>query len=191
MSDNRFPAAEHYRPAALRSPLLPGIASGVLLLAATLFAASAIAGGEATQGMWVMCAFFLLPGIGLGRAALLSRNNANTPEKVPGQEPEKRTVTGLYPIMVSLTSVYCWILLIGLQVFTAINGQTPDNIKWYVTLGIALAASVFMRFHGNTVLQRQFAGTAPGAVTLTATQSLGVVLFVVAAGLYFSWLMFW
>ena len=39
----------------------------MLLLAATLFAVSAITGGETTQGMWVMCAYFLLPVIGLGK----------------------------------------------------------------------------------------------------------------------------
>jgi hypothetical protein len=62
----------------------------VLLLAATLFAVSAITGGEATEGMWVMCAFFLLPVIGLGQAALLSQNNPTYQKQCPWRSSSTR-----------------------------------------------------------------------------------------------------
>ena len=176
-----------------RSPLLPGLASLVLLLAAALFGISAISGGEATQGMWVVSAVFLVPAVVLGRAAMRSRRSQAPPNDTldPELETAKHTGHGMYPILVSLISVYCWILVIGMQVFAAINGGTPDNTKWYVTLGIAVAALLFMQFHGNAVLQRNFAGTSPRATTLTPVQSIGIVAFVIGAGVYLSWIVYW
>jgi hypothetical protein len=191
-TDQRLPSAPS-SSAGFRSPLLPGVASLVLLLAAALFGLSAISGSEATQGMWVLSAVFLVPAVALGRAGMRSRRSKTSSDEMSDQgvDVAMPTVHGMYPILVSLISVYCWILVIGMQVFAAFNGGIADNTKWYITLGIAIAAWLFMQFHGNAVLQRNCAGTSPRAANLTAAQSIGVVAFVIGAGAYLSWIVFW
>jgi len=77
---NHVLPAEQGHPVLFRSPLLPGIASVVLLLAAGIFATAAMSGGKETLGLLIFFPFFAFTGIWLGRAAWLARNRPTSPD---------------------------------------------------------------------------------------------------------------
>jgi hypothetical protein len=94
------------------------------------------------------------------------------------------------PILVLLISTYSWMLTIGLHLFRrffAANG--PGGLKYNVTLGIALASSVYMTFHGRFVIRRYFGTAGARNENLSPVEALVVIAFVLGAGVYLAWIM--
>lgn len=93
-----------------------------------------------------------------------------------------------FAVLVLLVAVYSWLLTIALHVFSAFFKNGPGSMKYFVTLGIAVAASVFMQVKGKRVIRDAFGRQGGRNVQLTGRQSLYVVLFVLGCSFYLVWL---
>jgi hypothetical protein len=95
-----------------------------------------------------------------------------------------------YAIIVLLISIYAWMLIIGLHIFdNFFAANRPGGVKYYITLGIALASSFYMTIHGKQIIRQQFGLRGGRNIELSPKQAIYVTIFVIGLGVYFAWLM--
>ena len=146
---------------------------------------------SATQSLvgWTLCGAFGAAAIFFGTASIsrqLYRRRSGACDPPPGPEPERRPTTA---IVVLLVSVYSLFLTIGLHVFrNFFAANRPGGLKYNVTLGIAIASSVYMTIHGRSVIRKYFARGARN-VTVSPGQILVVIALLMGCGAYFAWIM--
>lgn len=103
------------------------------------------------------------------------------------ESSEKRPT---FTIFVLLVSVYSWMLTLGFRVFrNFFDVRNLATEKYYVTVGIAIASSLYLALHGRSLLRRQLGVRGGRNIVVTPSQALMVILFAVSFGCYFAWLM--
>ncbi len=139
---------------------------------------------------WVLCSIFAALSLLIASASLVRfryRRRAGKPESPRCAKSERRTTLA---ILALLTSVYSWMLTIGLHMFEQFfAANRPGGVKYYVTLGIALASSFYMSVHGRYVIRQQFGPGGGRNISVSPRQAVFVVLFAIGCGIYFAWLM--
>lgn len=105
-----------------------------------------------------------------------------------GQTNRERLPTGA--IVAGFISVYSFLLTIGLHVFrNFFAANRPGGLKYNVTLGIALASSLYMAIHGRSVI-RKHVGPREGRIAfISPGQALLVIALALSFGVYFAWIM--
>jgi hypothetical protein len=92
-------------------------------------------------------------------------------------------------IFVLIIWVYSWMLMLGLRVFRIFfAAKAGAGTKYYLTLSIAIASSIYLAVHGRSVLRRHIGPRGARNLVVTPRQALMVVLVVLAFGGYFAWL---
>ena len=92
-----------------------------------------------------------------------------------------------FAIIVLLIGVYSSLLTIAMHAFEAFFKDGPGSTKYYVTLGIAIAASLFMQVYGKRVVRQYFGRKGGNNLYLTPTQVGYVVVFVMCCVFYLVW----
>lgn len=93
-------------------------------------------------------------------------------------------------IVVLLISIYSWMLMIGIHVFDRFFAMNrPGGLKYDVTVGVALASSIYSSVYGRPLIRKWFGARSGGNITITPGQALIVVLLTVGCGAYFAWIM--
>jgi hypothetical protein len=101
-------------------------------------------------------------------------------ERFEGQQPTLAVLT-------LLISVYSCALTIGMHIFDAFFRNGPGSLKYYLTLAIAITATVFTQVWGKRIIRQHFASKRTRFV-LTGRQAIYVILPVVGCGFYLVWL---
>lgn len=82
--------------------------------------------------------------------------------------------------------------MIGIHVFDAFFAlNRPGGLKYDVTVGVALASSIYTSIYGRPLIRKWF-GARSGSnigIAITPGQALIVVLLTVGCGAYFAWIM--
>jgi hypothetical protein len=81
-------------------------------------------------------------------------------------------------------------LTLAIHLFEPFFKHRPGSLKYNVTLGLAIGASLFTRFYGRRIIREQFGPLGGRNLELTGKQVLYVTLFVISIGVYGAWLMF-
>ena len=117
-------------------------------------------------------------------AAVTESNSEFTENRSEDPRPEKPT----FAIIIFLISIYSWLLSLGMHFFGGFfNGLTPT--KYYLTLGIAISATAYMKFRGNKII-REYFGPTPDLrkLEITSGQAAYIMIFLLGIGAYFAWL---
>lgn len=93
-----------------------------------------------------------------------------------------------FAVIVLLIGVYSWLLTIAMHVFEAFFKNGPNSPKYYVTLGIAIAATLFMQVYGKRVVRQYFGRKGGRNFDLTKWQAGYVAMFVMCCSFYLMWL---
>jgi hypothetical protein len=100
-----------------------------------------------------------------------------------------------FAIVVLLISIYSSMLVLGLAVFDAFffnaffkNG--PGSFKYYLTVGIAIVATLYMQVYGKHVVREHFGRQGGRNLELAPNQVWYVALFLMALATYGAWLFF-
>ena len=93
-----------------------------------------------------------------------------------------------FAILVLLISVYSWLLTAAMHIFHTFFKNGPGTTKYYVTLGIALTSTLFMKLYGGQIVRKHFGKLGGRNLELDTAQAIYVTLFVVAVGIYTTWL---
>lgn len=164
-------------------PLFAGCISLACLLVGILFAGVAIN----VVDCWPMG----IPSVLFFGVSIATAFAAFTPS---GKEP--RTVSGnvqtnkpTFAILVLLIGVYSWLLTLAMHIFDDFFNNGLGLTKYFVTLGIAIASTLFMQIHGKRVIREHFGAKGGRNLELSGWQALYVVIFVVSCGIYGAWLM--
>jgi hypothetical protein len=118
-------------------------------------------------------------------SACVSPNQNNTQHDTGPGQSDKPT----FAILILLVGVYSWMLTLSMHIFRAFFKNGPGSIKYYVTLAIAISATLFMKSYGNRVVRKHFGLQGGRNLEIDGWQAFYVVLFVVGCGCYFAWLM--
>ena len=165
-------------------PLFAGCISLACLLVGILFAGVALN----VIGCWPMgipSGLFLAGSLVTACAALtrLDDEPRRTLAKVQMNKPT-------YAIFVLLIGVYSSLLTLVLHVWGAFFKNGPGSAKYFVTLGIAISATLFMQFYGKRIVREHFGARGGRNLELTGRQAMYIVVFVIGCGIYTAWLMF-
>ena len=117
-------------------------------------------------------------------AAFTKSNSEFDESESDNRQPEKPT----FAIMIALIGTYSWILSLGMFFFRGFfNGLTPT--KYYLTLGIAISATLYLQFHGRQVIRKHF-GSVPDLrkLELSSEQAVYVAIFLIGISAYAAWL---
>lgn len=118
------------------------------------------------------------------RAARMRKQPPTAAEKAERAKQAKPTLA----ILILLIGMYSWFLTIGIHVFNIFNANGVRQLKYYVTLAIAIAATLYMRGYGRHIIRANFGTGRVGRVEVSAAQCLYVFLFAIGSGLYVAWL---
>ena len=75
-----------------------------------------------------------------------------------------------------------------MHIFQAFFKNGPGTTKYYVTLGIALSSTLFMKLYGGQIVRKHFGKSGGRNLEIDAVQVVYVTLLVVAVGIYTTWL---
>jgi hypothetical protein len=139
---------------------------------------------------WALCGAFVAPAVLIGAASISRHIHHRRPgasDRLRHTELE-RLPTAV--IIVGFISICSWLLMIGLHAFrNCFAANRPGGWKYNVTLGIALASSMYMTLHGRSVIHKHF-GARPGRkMYATPGQALVVIALLLAFGAYGAWMM--
>lgn len=164
-------------------PLFAGCISVACLLVGILLAGAAIV----VRGAWFMAipSLAFLAGCFATAAAAIIPDAKESP--VASHQVEERKPT--FAIFVLLISIYSWLLMIGMTIFRVFFNNGPGSTKYYVTLGIAISSTIFMKVYGRRIVQEYFGAMGGKRIELSGRQAIYVTLFVMFTGVYFTWLM--
>ena len=163
-------------------PLFAGCVSLAFLVVGILFAGVAIN----VEGAWLMgvpSALFFL-GCFATAVAVITPSHREPQDASHSAQPAHST----FAIFVLLIGLYAWLLTFAMHVFGAFLKNGPGSPKYYVTVGLAIASTVFMQVHGNRVVREHFGATGARGLEITGQQAMYVTIFVVALGIYAAWL---
>lgn len=163
-------------------PLFAACVSLAFLLVGILFAGVAIN----VEGAWAMgvpsVMFFL--GCFATAVAAVTPSHRKPPDVSHSAQPAHPT----FAIFVLLIGLYAWMLTCAMHVFGAFFRNGPGSPKYFVTIGLAIASTVFMQVYGNHVVREHFGAAGARRLELTGQQAMYVTIFVVAIGIYAAWL---
>jgi len=147
-----------------------------------------LAGVGITQQIWPIAgasAAFLVLAYATCIAAfsLAKEKRASIATPQIAQQPSKPT----YAVMVLLVGVYSWLLTIAIHVFGAFFKNGPGSLKYFVTLGIAISATLFMQVRGKRIVRSHFGRAGGRNLTLDSRQVGYVCLLVLSLSVYFVW----
>lgn len=104
--------------------------------------------------------------------------------------PKKTAVKTERPIVAVvalLIGVYAWGLTLAMHVFGAFFKNGPGSIKYFITLGIAIAATLFTQFYGRRVVITHFGHDGGRKLELNPAEIIAAVVTVISFSLYFVW----
>ena len=137
----------------------------------------AVGGTLASAALLVGTASFM-------RSRLLAREESSIPRY---RNAEKKPTVAIFVLLIS---IYSWMLTLGLRIFrNFFAAKDALGVKYYLTLGIAIASSLYLSLHGRTLVRRQFGAKRGRGIVVTPAQSVSIFLFVLACGCYLAWLM--
>ncbi|KAA1262604.1 hypothetical protein LF1_51710 [Rubripirellula obstinata] len=90
-------------------------------------------------------------------------------------------------IMILLVGVYSWLLTVAIHIFDAFFRNGPGTPKYFVTLGIAISATLFMQVYGKRVVREHFGRKGGRNLELSPRQAGYVSVFAMACSIYFVW----
>ncbi|MDG2015319.1 MAG: hypothetical protein P8J33_17565 [Pirellulaceae bacterium] len=135
-----------------------------------------------------------IPGFLFFCVCLLASTAAITPKGAEREarehflrEPQQDKST--IAIFVLLLGVMTSILVISMHIFRAVFPNGPGSLKYFITLGIAIGCSIFMKRHGNQLVKRHFGKTGGRDLVLSGKQAVAVIFFMVGVGVYIAWLL--
>lgn len=168
-------------------PLFAGCISIACLTVAILFAGVAVS--VPVWPMGIASALFFA-GAFATAAAAVTKSRERTPTRAEDFTwGSGQTRTPTFAILVLLIGVYSWLLTLAMHVFGALFKNGPGSVKYYLTLGIAIASTLYMQFHGKRVVRRHFGARGGRNLVLSTGQAVYVVVFVVGCGIYLTWLL--
>lgn len=94
-----------------------------------------------------------------------------------------------FAVVALLIGVYSWLLTVAMHIFDAFPKNGPGSVKYSVTLGIAIAATLYTRLQGSRLIREHLGANGGRNLELTGRQCLCVVIFMVSGGTYLAWLM--
>lgn len=139
------------------------------------------------EGCWPMAIpslIFLLGAAAIISSAFVPPNESNSKYEPAIRQSDKPT----FAIMVLLISVYSWLLTFSMHIFRAFFKNGPGSTKYYVTLTIAVLATLFMRAYGKRIVSQHFGGRGGRNLEIDGWQAFCVLVLVVSCGFYFAWL---
>ena len=173
--------------------LAPTPAFAMVAMAIAVFASLMcffFASAEQSVVGWALCGFFAAPAALMGAASIsrhLQRRRLSARDSRRHIDSERLPTAA---IIVSLVSVFSLMLMIGLHVFrNFFAANRPGGLKYNVTLGIALASSMYMTLHGRSVFYKHFVARRGRDINVTAGQALVVIALLLVSGAYFAWIM--
>jgi len=165
-------------------PLLAGVVCLACLLLTVIFT-----GVVVFERVWAAAPFVvvLLGGAIATAAATVSEVNDWRLRRGPAAERAAPTAP-TFAVIVLLISVYAWMLTAAVHVFEAFFRNGLGSYKYWITVGIAVAATVYMQFHGKRVVREHFGTRGGRNLELTGRQALYVLCLALAFGFYATWL---
>lgn len=185
----------HIEPAWVTTTLYltPTPAAAIIAIAIAVFASLMscfFANVEQSTVGWALCGVFATPAVLIGVASVArhihcQRLAASNLQRLTGSE---RLPTAA--IIAGFIFTYSWMLMIGLSLFrNFFAANRPGGVKYYVTLGIALASSLYMALHGRSVIRKHLVAFGGRKTHITAGQAILVVALALSFGVYFAWIM--
>ena len=165
-------------------PIFAGCISVLCLLVGILFAGVAI--GVPVWPMGIVSVLFFAGAYATAVSAITRPDSEGVArrQEVGNEQTNKPT----FAIFVLLTGVYSWLLTLAMHVFEAFFKNGPGSTKYFVTIGIAIASTLFMQLYGKQVVRLHFGTRGGRNLELTTRQAGYVVLFVIGCGIYFTWI---
>ncbi len=164
-------------------PIFAGCVSFACLLVAILFAGLAI-----SMHIWLIGIVSFVFLCATYATAVAAISHAKDSRSTPKQQPHhSRQAKSTFAIMVLLIGVYSWLLTIAMHVFDAFFKNGPGSLKYYITLGIAFASTLFMQIYGKRVVRHHFGTIGGRNFVLSTKQAFYVVIFVLGFSVYFVW----
>lgn len=167
----------------LPNPVFAGVIGFACFVVGVLFAGVSLN----VAGCWPMALPSLLffAGSFLAAVAVVTKHDqASTVEHSNNVQTRKPT----FAIIVLLIGVYSWLLTVAMHVLGGVFFNGLDSLKYFLTLGIAIASTLYMKFHGQRVVRHHFGTEGGRNLELSAGQAIRVVVLVVSFGLYAVWL---
>jgi hypothetical protein len=173
--------------------LTPTPAVATVAIAIAVFAALMcffFASAEQSPFGWALCGFFAAPAALIGAASVARRIHR---QRLVATNLQRLTDSERLPtaaIIAGFVFTYSWMLMIGLSIFrNFFAANRPGGVKYNVTLGIALASSLYMALHGRSVIRKHFVALGGRKTHITAGQAILVVALALSFGAYFAWIM--
>jgi hypothetical protein len=164
-------------------PVFAGCISFACLLVTILFAGVAIS--ERIWPMGIASAIFLAGTCATAAAAFTGTKDKRSANQQDSTHPQAYKPT--FAVLVLLIGVYSWLLTIAMHVFDTFFKNGPGSLKYFVTLGIAVAATLFMQVYGKRVVRQHFGTMGGRNLTLNSRQVGYVVVFVMCCSVYLVW----
>lgn len=163
-------------------PLFAGCISLASLTIAILFAGVAIN----VPGVWPMAfpSVLFFAGFIATAIAAVTPSTQSSSSAAHDAQTDKPTIA----IFILLIGVYSWILTLAIHIFDAFFKNGPGSTKYFVTLGIAIAATLFTKIYGRKIVRAHFGSRGGRNLQITGWQAVYVTIFVLSLGIYFTWL---
>ena len=110
-------------------------------------------------------------------------------EEPPTTLHDAQTDKPTFAIFVLLIGVYSWLLTLAMHICDAFFKNGPGSTKYFVTLGIAISATLFMQIYGKRIVREHFGTRGGRKLELNGRQAVYITIFVVSLGIYGAWLM--
>jgi len=159
------------------------------LVVGILFAGVAI-----DVGIWWAAfpsSFFFLASFAIAAAAFTRTDLSQSDDDALGiddthtKQPQRDKPT--LAILILLICIYSWMLTAAMHLFDAFFKNGPGSFKYYLTLGIAIASSVFVQVYGKRVVREHFGRQGGVNLELNPRQAALVTALVVGFGIYLTW----
>ncbi len=178
---------------ALKFLPVPVFAFAIVATLMTVAAISAIfADMEGSLVGWIISAAFAATSVWLASAMLTRsfyRRRGNANSNTSPRYAASRSMPS-FVILVLLVSSCTWMLMIAIHVFDIFfAGIRLGNVKYFLTLGIAFASTLYMTLHGRFVIRRYLGLTGGLNLMVTPGQAILVVVFMITFSAYCTWVL--
>ena len=155
------------------------------LIASGIFVIQALIHGDSIY--WVVTAILLCTSFVVSGALIIRAwtHRSTSPSREMNRQKSKPT----FAIVVLLVGIYAWLMTVALHIFDGFFRNGPGSTKYYITLTIAIVASVFMKWRGHRIIKQHFSDKGAKNLRLTGPQAIVVAAVVIAVGVYGTWLM--
>lgn len=176
---------------ALRLTPTPAIATVAIVI--SVFASLMcffFASAEDSPVGWALCALVAAPAVWIGTASASRHLRRRDLEVVNSRQTMNLKRLPTVAIVAGFISVSSWMLMIGLHVFRNLfAANRPGGLKYNVTLGIALASSLYMALQGRSVIGEYIFPRVGRYYYMTIGQATLVVALLLSFGVYVAWIM--